>query len=324
MRAVRGDRDAGVALVPDPGVPVVVVPPALETLGQRGGGGRHHGAAGRGQPAQHRVGVPRVGQRDQVIAAGRDVRPRLLGRGPALPRIRRVGGELAVGQLKHEIVAGPRPRARSASPGARPPAGPARARPAEPGAAAAAGPGLAVPFEVGHGGAPVAGPQVEGHGDLGGAVDRLDPAQQDGPVRVGGHGERFPAFDPGVADPAVAPDQAAALVVAAPDVPWVGRGDRVLAGAAEQAAERGRAVPAGHAQPRDRAVGADDGAALAVGDQRVLAQDARRRQIGGRRAEPCRASVPPPGWPRPSCPCLSCRRIASCATSLFGRVHARK
>ena len=279
VRAVRGDGDARVALVPDPGVAVVVVPAARQALGQRGGGGRHHGAAGRGEPAQHRVGVPRVGQRDQVIAARCDIRPRLLGRRPALPGVGRLGGELAIGQLKHEVVRRPRCELDPhPQPAVRQPRL-ARPRPAEPGVAAAAGPGVAVPVEVGHGGAAVARPQVEGHGDLGGAVDRLDPAQQDGPVRVGGHGERFPAFDPGVADPAVAPDQAAALVVAAPHVPGVGRGDRVLAGTAEQAAEGGRAVPARHAEPRDRAVGADHGTALAVGDQRVLAQHARRGQV---------------------------------------------
>ena len=95
VRPVGGDGEPRVALVADPRVPVVVVPPALQPLGQRRGGRRHHRAARRGQPAQHGVRVPRVGHGDQVIAVRHDLRPGLLRRRP-----QRVGIGGLLGKVK--------------------------------------------------------------------------------------------------------------------------------------------------------------------------------------------------------------------------------
>ena len=75
-----------------------------------------------------------------------------------------------------------------------------------------------------------------------------------------------------VDDPAAAPDQAVRFVVAAPHEPVVGRADAVAAVSAEQAGEHCVVVPGGRAQERDVAAGSYQGAAFAVGDQRVLAQ----------------------------------------------------
>jgi hypothetical protein len=308
---VRGDRQPGVALVPDPRVPVVVVPPALQPLRQRGGGGRHHATVGRGQPAQHRVRVPRVGDRDQPAAVGGHLRPGLLGRRPGPVGVGRVISKFTIRDFQNESVLRPgrqldRHRQQAVSV-----ARLSRARPAEPGPAAAPGPRLAVPGEVRHPAAPVPGSEVERHVDLGRPVDRHDLAQQHRRARVGGHGQRFPALDPGVADPPAAPDQAAGLVVAAPDVPGVGGADGVPPGSAKQPAENSRAVPARHAQPRHRAVRADQGAALAVRDQRVLPQHPGLDQIArtvAHAASTCAIGV-------------ACHGIG---TSSFGPVHARK
>ncbi len=272
MRPARGDGEAGVALVPDPRVPVVVVAGAFQPLGQRGGGRRHHGAARGGQAVQHRVRVPRVGDGDQVAAVGHDLRPCLFRRRPGAAGVRLLTGKIKIRDFQNELVRRPfRKLDRHAQPavdGTRL----GGARPAEPRRPAAPGPDAPVPFR-GHGRvAPVPAPQLEEHGDLGGPVHRLDAAQQHHPAGVGGHGERLPAFDRGRADPPAVPDQGAVLVVAAPDVPRVGGGNGVPARSAEQPAERRRAVPARHAEPRDRSVRRDQGAALAVGDQRVLAQ----------------------------------------------------
>src|SRR5262249_50123053 len=63
----------------------------------------------------------------------------------------------------------------------------------------------------------------------------------------------------------------AGLVVAAPHEPVDG-GDRVAAPTADQRREDGVAVPAGEAHPDEVALRADEGAALAVGDHRVVAK----------------------------------------------------
>ena len=167
-----------VALVPDPGVAVVVVAPALKPLGQRRGGRRHHGTAGRGQPAQYRVGVPRVRGRDQVVAVGRDAPPGFLGGRPALAGVGGLRGEFTVGDLQNEIVLRP---FRQADPHLEAAVGeprPARARPAEPGAAAAAGPRLPLPLQARHPAPAELRAQVEDHADLRRPVEGLDPAQQ--------------------------------------------------------------------------------------------------------------------------------------------------
>ena len=255
VRPVGGQRQPGVALVPDPGVAVVVVAPGLEPLRQRRGRCRHHGAAGRGQPAQHRVGVPRVGHRDQVAAVGGDLRPGLLGRGPQPVRVGPLIGQAAVADFQNEVVVLARrqpQRHRQPAVGRAAPCPPRSTGTAARRCARSRRP-RAVPFplEVGHLAAAEAGPQVEEGGDPGGPVQCLYPAQQHRPVRVGRHRQRLPALGLPVAHPAAAPDQRPVLVVATPHVPRVGRRDRVTAGTAEQPAERGRAVPARRAQPRD-------------------------------------------------------------------------
>ena len=274
MRPARGDSEAGVALVPDPRVPVVVVAAAFQPLGQRRGGRRHHRAARGGQAVQHGVRVPRVRHGDQVAAVGRDPRPGLFRRRPGAAGVRWLIRKITIRNFQNELVRRPfRQLDRHSQPaidGSRL----GGARPAEPRRAAAPGPDAPVPLHGRGAAAPVPAPHVEEHRDLGRPVHRLDAAQQHRPARVGRHGERLPALGRGRADPPAVPDQGAVLVVAAPHVPGIGGGDGVPARAAEQRAERGGTVPARHAQPRDRAVRRDQGAALAVGDERVLAQHA--------------------------------------------------
>jgi hypothetical protein len=280
VRAVGGDRQPRVALVPDPGVAVVVVPPALHPLGQRGGGRGDHRAAARRQPAQDGVGVPGVPDADQVLAIRHHGGPGLLRGRPGLARTGRSAVQRAVGQFQDQIVVPALGERQGKGQPIFAGPGPCRARPAEPDRAAAPGPASAGARQAGHAAAPVGGPDVEQHADPGWAVERLDSPQDDGAVRVGRHRQRLPALRPGPAHPAAAPDEGPALVVPAPHVPGVGWGDRVAALAAEQPAEDRGAVPARCAQPRDRPVRADQRTALAVGDQRVLAQDVRPEGTG--------------------------------------------
>ena len=74
-----------------------------------------------------------------------------------------------------------------------------------------------------------------------GPVDCLDAPQHYDTVRVRRHGERLPAFRSRRANPAAPPDEAPALVLAAPDVPGIRWRDCVGAATAEQAAENRRA-----------------------------------------------------------------------------------
>ena len=122
----------------------------------------------------------------------------------------------------------------------------------------------------------VSGAGFEAHGDRRGAFDGVDPTQQYDVAGVAGEGQRFAAFDDsGVGDPAAAPDHRPFFVVAAPDV-TTSRGDRVLAGPADQGGEHCLAVPAGRAHPDDFAPGSDYGSAFPVGQQGVLPQHFRR------------------------------------------------
>ncbi len=282
MRAVRRQRDAGIALVPDPRVAVVVVAPGLKPLGQRGGHGGHHGAARRAQPAQHGIGMPRVHLGDQVTAVGDNLRPGFLGRGPQHSRIGRRIAKVTIRNLQNEFMLRPLRQLHRHRKAAADVACLARPRPAEPQRAAAPRPHVPVLCYFCHPLAAEPGARLEEDRDLGRPVDRLDPPQQHGAVRVGGHGEGLAALDPRVADPAAVPDQGPALVVAAPDVPRVGGRDRVPAGPAEQPAEHGRAVPARRAQPPDRPVWPDDRPPLPVRNQRVLSQHPRHEPLARR------------------------------------------
>ena len=136
-----------------------------------------------------------------------------------------------------------------------------------------------------HRGGAEAGAAVEDHPQGGVVTDRLDPAQQDHPVGVAGEGQGIAALrDRGADQPAAAPDQGARLVGTTPDEARVARLDGVDAGATEQLAEHGVVVPPRCTQEGDVPAGADQGAALAIGDQCVLPQRLRwerRHRRGG-------------------------------------------
>ena len=160
--------------------------------------------------------------------------------------------------------------------GAAPGTGVTAAAPPHVHGAGAAGPYTVVTMHVGQCLVAVSGAGFEAHGDRRGVFDGVDPAQQDGVGGVAGEGQRFAAFDDsGVGDPAAAPDHRPFFVVAAPDVA-TRRGDRVLAGPADQGGEHRVAVPARRAHPDDFAPRSDDGSAFPVGQQGVLPQHFRR------------------------------------------------
>ena len=101
----------------------------------------------------------------------------------------------------------------------------------------------------------------------------LDATEQHDPFWLAWEREGLAALGHGVGGhPAAAPDEAVRFVVAAPHEPVVGRADAVAAVSADQAGEHCVVVPGGRAQERDVASGSYQGAAFAVGDQRVLAQ----------------------------------------------------
>ena len=106
------------------------------------------------------------------------------------------------------------------------------------------------------------------------SLARDDPAQNDRTIRARGQGERLAGLDDRVllGHPAAPPDEASGLVVAAPDVS-ADRRDGVFATGADQRREDCVVVPPGKAHPREVTARADEDAALAVCEQRVLAQD---------------------------------------------------
>ncbi len=267
-------RQPRVALVADPGVAVVVVTTGLRTLGQRGGGRRHHAALGAGQSAQDRPGVQRLPGGGRAADVGARVGPTALGDLPSGARVGRHLRQPARGDLEDQVVVLARgdrqvgAQAPADDPGALGRAAPAIGQPT----------GASLPDTVGtaseaHHPAPETRAAVQLHVDVCRPLHRLDATQQHHPVRVPGEGQRLAALDHRArGDPAASPDQAAVLVVAAPDVVAVHRGDGVAARATEQGGEDGVVVPMRGAQEGDVTVWADECATLPVGEERVLTQ----------------------------------------------------
>ncbi len=113
-------------------------------------------------------------------------------------------------------------------------------RPAEPDATASPAPAPARAGQLSHPAAPNPA-RTSSTTFTRGPVDCLDAPQHYDTVRVRRHGERLPAFRSRRANPAAPPDEAPALVLAAPDVPGIRWRDCVGAATAEQAAENRRA-----------------------------------------------------------------------------------
>ena len=117
-----------------------------------------------------------------------------------------------------------------------------------------------------------AGPGVEKDPRSGGTVGGHEPSQDHRGVGVAGEGQRLPALDdPGGGDPTAVPDQRAVLVVATPDEAAFGRGDGVGALATDEQGEDGVGLPLGGTHPGELAPRPHQDAALAVGEERVLA-----------------------------------------------------
>ena len=156
--------------------------------------------------------------------------------------------------------------------------------PAVPQGAAAALPGVVVGASHRHRAGAEVGAALQLHVHVRGAAHGLDAAQQHQPVALTGERQRVAALDDRTAaDPPVAPDQRPGLVVPAPGVAALARGDGVATCAAEQCGEDGVVVPSGSAHECDVAAWPDDRAALSVGEQRVLAQRLRNelRPVAG-------------------------------------------
>ena len=211
---------AGVGLVADPHVPVVVVAALFGPLGQRGGGGSHHSASGTGQSPHHRVGQGgalgssvsvKVGTSRAQAAA---VAPRR--RRGRRARRRRVGLTVRGRDRparRASLASGPSSRAVRPVDADMHTVGPCQRIHKLP---SGGGPCPAMVVEVAESGLGrnAVGARttstcwaVCGEVTVGGAR----------PVGVAGKGEGLAAFDdPGVGDPPAAPDEAARLVVAAP------------------------------------------------------------------------------------------------------------
>jgi hypothetical protein len=101
----RGGRGlAGVALITDPGVPVVVVAALLRPLGQAGRGRRDHAAAGTGQAAQHQVSLPGVAGGDAPFKRRRLAGPLGVRGVPECARVGRLRRQGRAGELEHEVA----------------------------------------------------------------------------------------------------------------------------------------------------------------------------------------------------------------------------
>ncbi len=104
VRAGGGDGLAGVALVADPDVPVVVVTAGFGPFGQAGGGGGDHPAGAAGQAAEHRVGMLRVRRGVTVLQRGNSCGPRGFGGGPGGVRVGRLRGQWLIADLQDQVV----------------------------------------------------------------------------------------------------------------------------------------------------------------------------------------------------------------------------
>jgi len=278
-----GRGHPGVGLVADPGAAVVVVAALPGPFGQAHRGRGDHPAPGTGQPAQHRVGVPGVAGGDRGLQLGHAARPRRLGRRPRGVRVHELIRQGLFGDLEHQVVVltglhgqlchqqlpvGVRAFAGAGvlGPGETPVQTPAVPAPHPSVLVQRTG---SVPAEAGAG--------FEHHPHPGGTVHGDNTAQQHHPVGVAGKREGFAALDdPVVGNPAGTPDEAAVFVVAAPHVAHILGGDGKGAAAADQRGEHSIGIPVGGAHPGDVPLRSDQGAAFAVGEQRVLAQHVRR------------------------------------------------
>ena len=129
----------------------------------------------------------------------------------------------------------------------------------------------------------VTGPGVQHDAQLRLALGNLDAPEQQRRVGAGRGRKRLTALDDrSFTGPAVPPDEGPRLVVSTPHVP-TRRRHGVVARAADEGGEHGVAVPPRNTEPDHRAVRADDGTSLAVGEQRVLAERVRRREFRRRR-----------------------------------------
>ena len=108
-------RLAGVALVANPGVAIVVVASFAGPLGKGGRRGRHHRARRRGQPVHDRHRVLRFAGRRHVLEAGHALGPRRLGLAPGACRNRRGGGSRAPSSTSTRSCRSPSARSSSSS-----------------------------------------------------------------------------------------------------------------------------------------------------------------------------------------------------------------
>ena len=116
-------------------------------------------------------------------------------------------------------------------------------------------------------------PRLQHHPHSGVSPHRAHLPEQHDVVRSAGKRQRLAALDHGATGhPPAPPDQAARLVVAAPHVPGVRRGNRVCPAAADQRGEHRVRIPPRRAHPDQIPVRADQPAPLTVRHQRVLPQ----------------------------------------------------
>ncbi|GAA3481977.1 hypothetical protein GCM10018966_065090 [Streptomyces yanii] len=313
-----GDGLADVGLIADPHVPVVVVAALLHALRQAGGGRGDRAAAGAGEAGQDRVGVPGIALPDGVRKIGHARRPASFGSPPQhIGRLGRRQGPVGDFQDEVEVLAGLQAHRSAQRRIAR--ADVTRAAEAH---LQLAGPGrepvLLVAAQLAQRVDAEAGRRAQVDIEAGVTVDGQDPAQHDGAVLIARVGERFSAFDDAArGDPAAAPDEAARLVVSAPDE-RVGGGDGVPAVAADQGSEDGVTVPGGCAHPYDVAARSDQGAAPAVSEQGVVAQGMR----GGRAISRCgQRAISHRGKPGGS-PCFGGCRPDGRASAACARIEA--
>ena len=235
------------------------------------------------------MGLPGVAVGYGAAAERRDgFAPRRFGGLPELIGRGRIGAERVLGDLQDEIVPGAvvhvDTRLQAARLGL---ARIGRAGPAHVERSAAGEPDPVPAAEPGEPVAAVPGSRVENDLHPGRSVHSLDPAQQNGRGGVGGHGQRFTALDDLRArHPAVAPDQRAAFVRATPDEAVLHGRHGVQSRPAEERGEDRVRVPRGSAHPRMLSARTDENAALAVSQQRVVAQHVKRKPFGPHHAPP--------------------------------------
>ena len=207
-----GHSVTAIALVSDPHVAVVIVPPCFTALGQAGGGCSHHPAARSCEASQDRVAVASVRGAGAGRQLGNGVSPGRFGCAPCFLGLNRLFWQLTCDNLEDQVVVLARGNRQVHG---EVPASPVRAGtccrcplPTKMVGPTARGPDPAFPLNLGDGIVAIVRSGFEMHAHTGISFRRDDPSKQYRARGFSWKRERLSTFDNAtVGDPTASPDQ---------------------------------------------------------------------------------------------------------------------